>query len=202
MKKCSIVCGYKPYLDKELKGKIIGVDKGCLYLIKNNYKIDIAIGDFDSVSKKDFESIKNNSKKLIKLNPIKNDTDFEHTLNYVKEKEYKEINAYGVLGGRIDHELLNIKLLYQSDLNIIYHSQKNKIFKLDIGTYKIYKENYKYLSLLAFMPSIVSINKVKYPLDNVVIDSNDNYTTSNEIIGEYCHLNIKQGKLLVVLSND
>lgn len=202
MKKCTIVCGYKPNINKSIKGKIIGVDKGCLYLIKNGYKIDIAIGDFDSVSKKDFELIKSYAKKIIKLDPIKDDTDFEHTLNYVKQKGFKDIEVYGALGGRKDHEILNIKMLYQSDLNITYIDNKNKIFKLDIGTYKIYKEDYKYLSILAFMPTIVSINKTKYELNDTVIDANDNYTTSNEIIGDYCYINIKQGKLLVILSND
>lgn len=202
MKKCTIVCGYKPNINKNIKGKIIGVDKGCLYLIKNKYKIDVAIGDFDSVSKKDYELIKNNSKKIIKLNPIKDDTDLEHALNYVKQKRFSDVEVYGALGGRKDHEILNIKLLYQSELNITYIDNKNKIFKLDIGTYKIYKEDYKYLSILAFMPTIVSLDKVKFKLDNRVIDANDNYTTSNEIVGDYCLINIKQGRLLVILSND
>lgn len=202
MKKCTIVCGYKPSIKNELKGKIIGVDKGCLYLIKNNFKIDVAIGDFDSVTKKEFELIRNNSKKLIKLNPIKDDTDFEHTLNYVKENKYTDVDVYGVLNGRKDHEILNLKLLYLSDLNITFYDSKNKIFKLEKGEYKIRKDSYKYFSLLTFDSCRLDLDKVKYPLHNKEITYKDNYTTSNEILDDYCLINIKQGKLLIILCND
>ena len=62
---------------------VIGVDKGALYCLKNHIRMDLAVGDFDSVNNRDFDLI-NKETKIIKLNSIKDDTDTEHALNLVK----------------------------------------------------------------------------------------------------------------------
>ena len=201
MKKCCIVGAYKPIIKEEYEGDLIGVDRGALYLAQNNFKIDISIGDFDSVSEEEFLIIKNKSKKLIKLNSIKDDTDFEHILNYLKDK-YDFYEIYGILGGRKDHDLLNIKLLYLSNLNFVCYDNKNKIYCLSSGTYNIKKETYKYISLLAFEDVLLSLSKVKYPIVKKTLNIYDNFTTSNEIIDNCCILEIFKGKVLVIQCND
>ena len=55
--------------------QIIGVDRGALNAINNGIRLDISIGDFDSVSENEFNLIKTNSNKIIKLNKIKDETD-------------------------------------------------------------------------------------------------------------------------------
>ncbi len=202
MNKCYIVSGFNPIIKEKYDGFLIGVDKGCLLLAKNGIFIDVGIGDFDSVSSEEFEIIKRNCKKLIKLSPKKDDTDFEHALNYVKKLGYKDIEVYGILGGRQDHNLLNIKLLYLSELNLTYYDLKNKIYCLNAGKHTIYKNDYKYLSFMSFKKSIVSITGTRYELKNTIVDINDNYTTSNEIIKDSCELEIKEGRLLIIQTND
>ena len=201
MKKCSVVCAYRPIIKKRYKNDVIGVDKGALYLAKNNIKIDVSIGDFDSVSQDDYLLIEKMSKKVIKLNPIKDDTDFEHALNYLKDKYYL-YEIYGILGGRKDHDLLNIKMLYLSGLNFVCYDDKNKIYCLNSGTYNIKKDGYKYLSLLVFEEVLLSLSGVKYPIINKTLNVFDNYTTSNEIVDDYCILKIDKGKVLVIQCND
>lgn len=203
MNKCVIVCGYKPLILEEYKDElVIGVDKGALYLAKNNIKMDFAIGDFDSVNEEEFLIIKTYTNNLIKLNPIKDDTDLEHALKFAKEKGYKSIDVYGCLGGRQDHNLLNLKLLYLSDLDITYYDEKHKIFSLKEGTYKIYKDNYKYLSLFTFEDCTLSLEGTYYPIKRTTLTIDDNYTTSNEILEKYCQIKIEKGRLLVILCND
>ncbi len=203
MNKCIIVCGYKPLILKDYKDALlIGVDKGALYLANSNVKMDYAIGDFDSVCLEEFLEIKKFASEVIKLNPIKDDTDLEHTLNFVKEMGYTDIDVYGCLGGRQDHNLLNLKLLYLSDLNIKYYDEKHKIFSKSQGTHKIYKENYKYLSLFVFEKCVLSLSGTYYPIFKTTLTITDNYTTSNEILDDYCLLTIEEGKMLVILCND
>ncbi len=203
MNKCIIVCGYKPLILKDYKDALlIGVDKGALYLANSNVKMDYAIGDFDSVCEEEFLEIKKFASEVIKLNPIKDDTDLEHTLNFVKEMGYTDIDVYGCLGGRQDHNLLNLKLLYISDLNIKYYDEKHKIFSKFQGTHKIYKENYKYLSLFVFEKCVLSLSGTYYPIFKTTLTITDNYTTSNEILDDYCLLTIEEGKMLVILCND
>ena len=43
MKKCSVVCGYRPIIKEKYDGELIGVDRGALYLAKNNKEIDISM---------------------------------------------------------------------------------------------------------------------------------------------------------------
>lgn len=202
MKKCYIVSGFKPIIKEKYDGLLIGVDKGCLLLANKGLLIDVGIGDFDSVDEKEFEVIKKACKKLVKLNPIKDDTDFEHALNYAKDNGYKEIEVYGVLGGRQDHNLLNIKLMYQSDLNITLFDECNKMFCLDKGKHIIKKDGYKYLSLFVFDKCLLSISGTVYELKDRELSKLDNYTTSNEIVNEKCLLEIKQGRVLVVQASD
>lgn len=203
MSKCVIVCGYKPLILKDYNDVcLIGVDKGASFLALNNVKMDYAIGDFDSVDDIELVKIKEFSKEFIKLNPIKDDTDLEHALKFAKERDYKEIDIYGCLGGRQDHNLLNLKFLYLSDSKITYYDQKHKIFLLNKGTHKIYKENYKYLSLFVFEKCTLSLKGTYYPIDKKTLILNDNYTISNEILNEYCDIDIYDGKVLMIQCND
>ncbi len=203
MKKCTIVCGFHPLINKECEDTyVVGVDKGCQYLMENNIKIDAAIGDFDSVLEDEYLKISTYAKKIIKLNPIKDDTDLEHALNYAKENGFDDITVYGCLGGRQDHNLLNIKLLYLSELNLTYIDNKNKVFCLKKGEHQIYKGEYKYMSLFTFEPCTFKMNGVFYPLDKTTITINDNYTTSNEILDEKAFIKIYDGKLLVMQCTD
>ncbi len=202
MKKCYIVSGFNPIIKDKYDGFLVGVDKGCLYLALRNIEMDVGIGDFDSVADDELETIKMHCKKLVKLNPIKDDTDMEHALKYVEELGYKEIEVYGCLGGRQDHNLLNIKLLYLSGLDITLFDEKNKMFCLDEGKHIVYKNEYKYLSLFVFEKANVKLEECYYNLDNIDLDINDNYTTSNEILDKFCTLTINKGRVLIIQSKD
>ena len=202
MKKCCLVAGFNPLIDQKKDYYFIGVDRGSLYLALKGIIIDASIGDFDSVSEEEFGLITAFSKKIVKLNMKKNDTDLEHALNYAKALGFNDIDIYGCLGGRQDHNLLNIKLLYLNDINITMYDEKNKIFCLNKGTYMIYKYDYKYLSLFAFCPCNVTLKGTYYKLDNADIDIKDNYTTSNEILKESCLVTINKGRVMIIQSRD
>ena len=59
---------------------LIGADRGALSLINSGYKIDIAIGDFDSVTDEEKETINTYSRKVKNLDPVKDATDMECAL--------------------------------------------------------------------------------------------------------------------------
>ena len=201
MKTCTVVCGYRPQLNT-IEGDLIGTDRGCLYLALNGYKDFVAIGDFDSVNDDEYKIIKDNSRELIKLNPVKDDTDLEHTLHFPEERGYKKALIYGALGGRQDHNLLNIKLCLLSEISAVLMDSKHKIFSLAKGSYSIEKNNYRFLSLFAFEEAIVNLEGVKYPISFKKIGFKDLYTTSNEIVAESCHIDILEGRVLIVQCND
>ena len=76
------------------------------------------------------------------------------------------------------------------------------MFCLDEGVHVIYKDEYKYLSLFVFEKANVKVEACYYNLDNVDLDINDNYTTSNEILDKFCTLTINKGRVLIIQSKD
>ncbi|MBR4495933.1 MAG: thiamine diphosphokinase [Acholeplasmatales bacterium] len=178
---------------------VIGIDKGALYCLKNDIKMDLAVGDFDSISNDDFKAIKKITK-VIKLNPIKDDTDTEHALNLVKD--YDEILILGgIKGNRIEHfisMLLYLKtypnLKIKDDNSLIYSMNNDFILK---------KENeYKYISFFSIdNESIISLKGFKYDLDNYKLKENDPLCISNEIISDEAYVKLN-GRLLIIMSKD
>jgi len=185
-------------IDLEEVDYVVGVDKGAYELLLNGVKVDLAIGDFDSVNEEEFEVIKTKAKKIIKLNKEKDDTDLEHLFaNYLSSDDL--ITCYGVLGQRLDHTYNNILLLSKYDnLNITYLDYQNKITLLKEGVNKIKKTNYKYFSIYAASNSILSLSSCKYPLAFHSLKVNDTLITSNEIENDEAIIKIKEGKVYLI----
>ena len=60
--------------DQEL---YVGVDGGCLKLLAQGLPLDMAVGDFDSISETDLSKIRTQAKQVVQSVPEKNDTDLE-----------------------------------------------------------------------------------------------------------------------------
>ena len=55
----------------------VGVDAGCLYLLKQGLELSLAVGDFDSVEPEEFQSIQSAAHEIRTSVAEKNDTDLE-----------------------------------------------------------------------------------------------------------------------------
>ena len=176
---------------------IVGVDRGALNAINQGINLDIAIGDFDSVNENEFELINKNSKKLIKLNRIKDETDTFEAINLVKDCD-EIIILGGIKGNRIEHFYANLMLLNKyNNLKIIDDNSlieiKNKPFKPNL--------DYKYISIFSLDDNnIISLSGFKYNLDKYNLKINNPLCISNEIIANpYIDIN---GKILIIYSNE
>ena len=85
---------------------VIAVDSAVSELISRNIKVDIAIGDFDSLS--DLSLL--NDIKHIKLSTIKDLSDTHYALNYAYDLSDDVILIGGLEGKRIDHLIANLLL--------------------------------------------------------------------------------------------
>lgn len=95
----------------------VGVDAGSLFLLQHQLPLDMAIGDFDSVSPADFQQIEQAAKELIQAPAEKDDSDLELALKTVFERyPQAQTRVFGALGGRIDHLLSNLFLASEPDL--------------------------------------------------------------------------------------
>lgn len=177
----------------------VGVDRGALYIAEKNITMEYAIGDFDSITCIEYEKIKANSKKIIKLNPCKDDSDTEHALRFLSN-QYDDIDLYGVCGKRLDHFLNVFKLLENSDINFSINDEKNKIYKLKKGEYKI-DTKMKYFSIYAIDEAIITLKNVKYPLERRKLIYSDLYCLSNEAEADAIII-VHSGEVIFCETND
>ena len=156
---------------------VIAVDSGYDNIV--DYILpEYIIGDLDSIVSDIDPKVKHIPS--IEIDDIY--TDMEIAFKFLRKKGVKSISVLGALGGRVDHTLVNIQLLETyKDLNIEMLDNNNRI-TLGEGNTTIYKNQYKYLSIVPIYNSTtISIEGVKYPLKGHIINRGDSLTVSNEI---------------------
>lgn len=181
---------------------VIGVDAGTLKLLDANIRVKYAIGDFDSVSGKELTRIVGSVDNVIRLNPIKDDSDSESALKLAWELGYDQAIIYGGLGGRIDHEIVNLRLVYQNPNRVKLIDERNEIVSYKEGTYKIQKRDFPFISFFTQEEAEISLIGMKYPLEHRTINCRDLYTVSNEIVDEEGTLIVHSGVILTIQSKD
>lgn len=186
---------------------VIAADKGYKYAFQLDISPDLIIGDFDTATS---PAVTEKKIELIILPPEKDMTDTEAALDIAATKHPSSITILGGLGGRFDHTMGNIALLSKYDLPIKIKDEKNSVTLLRPGKYFVAKDDYKYISLVPFTPSVsgLSISGVKYTLKDAELTHDNTLGISNEITETSsntsltCEISFKTGKLLVCQSND
>lgn len=185
---------------------LVGVDGGAKRLVEAGYTLDWAIGDFDSVNPP-------NSKQSVILPCEKDDTDLQYALHYILNATVREpveqVYILGALGGgRLDHLICNLWLVYQDRFakwidKLMFIEKENTITFFHPGTYTLHKENNKkYLSFIGMTPlQALSLQEVKYTLDRA------NYHTpvsliSNEFLHTKMTFSFEEGLMCVIQSCD
>ena len=181
---------------KEKNEFIIGVDIGAYLLALDNIKIDLAIGDFDSVDSVEFELIKKHSNEIKKYDEKKDYTDTYLAIQVALSMEYDEIVIYGGTGGRFDHEFANMNILKLGKISIV--SNDIMMYMLDPGSYEI-ENKFRYISFFAIEDiKDLTLKGFKYEISNIDLSTENPLCISNELQGS---LNFKKGLLLVVHQN-
>lgn len=182
-----------------MEADYIGIDRGALQCVRQNIKMVMALGDFDSVSEEEFALIQNRCP-VERCNPIKDETDSELALMKASQLGYDEIILWGGLGGRVDHELVNLSLLvHRYDFTLM--DERHRIRCLRQGIYRL-KKNYRYLSFVPLEDGMISLKGVAYPLRNREVKKTDIYLTSNEITEEEAEIEIHKGRFLCIECQD
>ncbi|WP_251716143.1 thiamine diphosphokinase [Lactobacillus agrestimuris] len=190
---------------------IIGVDRGSFLLTELGIIPDLAIGDFDSLKKKELNQIESQVADIRYSNPVKDLTDSELMIR-IAFKDYKinQLIIYGATGGRIDHFLTNLFMITNEDVRkfaekISIVDKQNQIYFYKSGIHKIKKSiNYPYFGIYTLGPiKNLNISLAKYDLKDF---SNDYPKTfaSNEFLPEkdYVEIAISKGMIAVIFSKD
>lgn len=180
---------------------IIAADGGLYHTIVLGLKPDILLGDFDSLTNElpsDCEIITSPAEK--------DDTDMILAVKTALQNGYKNITIYGGTGGRLDHTFANIQTLEY----ILSHGAEGKIVgsRDIIYIQSIGKKEYKniadsYFSIFSLTESVtVTTTGTKYNLSDYNLTRSFPLGVSNEIIDEYCTVEVKNGILLIIFSKE
>lgn len=155
----------KKFLINELKNApfVIVCDGAIKHIDRLNIRVDVIIGDLDSINKK----LKEKYFKKIVYVPDQMSNDLSKAFYYGLNLGFDKFIILGATGKREDHTLGNISLL------LLYaKSCKNIIMKSDYGEFEVVKTPCKIssvkgqqISIFCFDPHIkISSKNLKYPL--------------------------------------
>lgn len=205
IKKCTIISGAPDYSIEFLKNKldknsyIIAADSGYKKLADTGITPDLIIGDFDSSPKPELNC------EILTLPCEKDDTDTFYCVKKAIELGYNEIVIMFAIGNRFDHTYSNVLCLdYCSKfgVNCTIIDSRNRLSLIERE--KTFFKEYNYFSLFAYLEDCkgVTINGSHYDVTDIDILRHNQFAQSNQIKENYCTVNVKEGKLLLVESND
>jgi thiamine pyrophosphokinase len=100
-----------PHIDLALHTNIIAADGGAHHCLNLGIIPKVVIGDFDSLTGEELNTLENAGSQLIRYPVNKDETDLELALVYAVEEDATEITLFGLLGGRWDMSFANIMIL-------------------------------------------------------------------------------------------
>ncbi|EPT55190.1 thiamine diphosphokinase [Streptococcus agalactiae] len=186
----------------------VGIDRGSLFLLKNGLSLDMAVGDFDSITEDELLYIKHYCSNIVSVSAEKNDTDTELALKTIfKEFPEAQVTVFGAFGGRIDHMMSNIFLPSDTDLEpfmsqIRLKDEQNIVTYLPSGKNQVSRiEGMSYVSFMPEGESTLQISGAKYELNKSNYFKKKMYS-SNEFMTSPIEVELKDGYLIIIYSKD
>lgn len=198
-----------PVLDGQEFDYFVGVDRGCLYILEQGWTLDLAVGDFDSMTEIERQKVQKSAHELQRAQAEKDDTDTQLALALAFEKfPQANVTLIGVTGGRLDHFLANLWLPLEPRFQafasqIKLKDAQNSIAYFLPGSYSVKKAaGMTYLAYCCLTPvTNLTLIKSKYTLDRVDVAVPTSYA-SNEFVGETAEFSFDTGMIAVIQSYD
>lgn len=216
MKRCLIITGGT--LDLDFAGsflknqrfqKVIAVDAGLKKALELGLEPDTVVGDFDTVDPEVLAFYRQKEHIVWDVHqPEKDETDTELALLKAQALGCREIVVLGATGGRMDHTLGNIHLLFpclQKGIHAYILDPQNKLYLIDGPTvYQRKKMWGKYISFLPLTETVhgITLEGFKYPLNERDIEIGASLCISNELTEEEGRITFRDGVLICVESHD
>ncbi len=203
MKKCLIVSGGElcPAENKEYD-LIIACDRGYENCKQLGIRPDLIIGDFDSYEGSVQEDIP-----VLRLNPIKDDTDTISAVRYALDKGCGIIEISCVFGGRFDHSIANLQtaaFILENGASPILYGRGTVVYAIENSELRLKKRENSYLSVFAASDICrgVTISGTKYKAADAALTPSYPIGVSNEWEDDEAYICVKEGKLLVIISEN
>ncbi|WP_164669050.1 thiamine diphosphokinase [Virgibacillus doumboii] len=186
----------------------IGADRGALTLADNNMQLDYAVGDFDSITEIEKQRLKQRAKSF-EAHPVEKDqTDLEIALGKAYDLQPEKIYLFGVTGGRLDHALINIQLLFSivnHQIQGIIVDKQNQLELTFPGEYNVtHNDEYPNISFVPYSRFVkgLTLNGFYYPLTDQTVSWGSTLCISNKLLSNNGTFSYEEGILLLIKSRD
>ena len=216
MKRCLIITGgpidlgfARSYLSGEGFDRVIAVDRGLNAAWALGIVPDVIVGDFDSADPAALADFRRREHIVWEVHqPEKDDTDTELAIKRAAAMGAGYIVLLGATGGRLDHLLGNIHLLYpclQRGVEACILDPGNKLYLID-GE-RCFKRREVWGTYISFLPLTeevkgITLRGFKYPLTDKDIAIGTSQCISNELAADEAVITLQDGVLIVVESRD
>lgn len=172
------------------------------YLKEKNFpleKLDFISGDFDSHTGSDEVLY---DEKFI-FTPDQDKTDFQKSLEIIREKGISTVDVYGASGGEMDHFLgnLTVAFLFKNELKITFFDEFSTFF---FAPKTLVLENVKgkTVSLYPFpVTENITTEGLNWPLTNENLDLSKRIGTRNFAAEETVIIHYEEGDLVVFVAH-
>lgn len=179
---------------------LICADGGYLHAKRMGRLPEVVLGDFDTLPEPPDPACE-----IITYPAEKDDTDTMLAVKLALERGFSDLRLYGCLGGRFDHTMANLQTLAYVKMhgaNAILYGERCEIHLLRNEKAVFPRKDGYYFSIFAFDGpcSGITLEGMKYPLQNADLTCSFPLGVSNEIISEYGAAEVKNGSLLVIFA--
>lgn len=182
---------------------LICADGGLRTARRLGLRPDVAIGDFDSSTASLLAWARRQGARIIPHPAQKDKTDTELALDYAAARGVRDVDLFGALGGRLDHQLANVGLLLAAKakgLRMRIVDGRTAAF-LAVGRTAIPGTAGDLVSLLPLSRTVsgATTHGLKYPLRGATLREGSTLGVSNEVISRAAAVTVRRGDLLIVL---
>ena len=193
----------KNIINKNNYDYIVCADGGANHSYNMGIIPDYIIGDLDSIYNEIIEFYKLKDVKFEKFPSKKDETDTEICVYLASKLNAKEIDFIGALGGRLDHMIANINLLYYVRNKGIYTKIISEYEDIHIAINEEITINGNIGDTISVIPlngdaKGVTLENLAYPLNNYDMKFYLPLGISNVMLDEKCSVKVEQGSLIII----
>lgn len=182
---------------------LICADGGANHLYNLNLVPDYILGDLDSINKPMISYYKEKGTKFKEFPKRKDETDTQLCIHLAKELGVSEIHLVGALGGRIDHTIANINLMYyirELGIKPVIKNSSEDIYIAKDEEIKIKGNCKDTISILPIKGDAkgITLKDLEYPLNNATIKYGDPIGISNVMKRDRFTVKIDNGSVVII----
>ncbi len=183
---------------------IICVDGAAEHLKLHGIVPHVLLGDLDSVSEETRAALAKMDVAIEKYPAEKDQTDTELAMEYCARNGVRKVFLFGATGSRLDHSLANVFLFVKAknlglDVTLFTNTSRVQLVNQKLT---IRGKPGDLFSLLPLSENVtgITLEGLKYPLQDATIELGSSLGISNELTGDTATVTVKSGNLLAVFT--